>query len=629
MQRHGFSLPLIWLMPLLLLGSVSSRPVVAQEAPPATPIAATTPADDVAAVPDPNAVTALANRYAPVSYLKQQQEPCDTEGEPFLPAPVDVAFGTADVLLRQTPDARLVGAAIKAADLFQRGDDAYLDFPGDPRNAGCDYETTFKTLMGDRAPVVYAHVATEPGKSGLALQYWFFYWFNDFNNVHEGDWEMIQLRFAANSAAEALSQEPVDLAFAQHEGGETAAWDDPKLERENGRPVTYPSRGSHASYYGPAIWLGWGQNGSGLGCDNTTGPSTRIEPRVVLLPNTITDPTNPLAWTTFTGRWGERGEWFFDGPTGPNAKPRWTAPFSWQEGLRPSSVRLQATAVLGPAAADVFCDGIATASQLLILARPYPWLIPAVLVLLVLLLALWARVAWPTLRQAWTLWRHNLGVFVALGAALVPLTLLLSAVSYALNQSPVVAARLPFDEDSPGFLLVSDLLPLIQAGLLALLVGPAVIRATADAREGRAPSIQASFRAALHALPRTVSALALSGLATLGLSLTVIGIPIAVYLGVRWAFVSQAAVLAEAAAGRALGTSFAVTRGAWWRTVVTLSLLALAGAAFGPLVGIALMVLGGVPIDLANGAGAIVYGFTQPLALVGGTLLYRRLAAAT
>jgi hypothetical protein len=53
---------------------------------------------------------------------------------------------------------------------------------------------------------VYAHVATDvhdPGK--LALQYWFYYVFNDWNNTHEGDWEMIQLDFDAATAHDALS----------------------------------------------------------------------------------------------------------------------------------------------------------------------------------------------------------------------------------------------------------------------------------------------------------------------------------------------------------------------------------------------------------------------------------------
>ena len=68
---------------------------------------------------------------------------------------------------------------------------------------------------------MYAHVATDPGYPGkLALQYWFFYPFNDFNNTHEGDWEMTQLVFDAADAPEALTKEPAKVGYSSHEGAE-------------------------------------------------------------------------------------------------------------------------------------------------------------------------------------------------------------------------------------------------------------------------------------------------------------------------------------------------------------------------------------------------------------------------
>ena len=99
---------------------------------------------------------------------------------------------------------------------------------------------------------MYAHVATRPrttpGK--LALQYWFFYAFNDFNNLHEGDWEMIQLDFDARDAREALTQDPVAVGYSSHEGAERADWGDDKLELVDGtHPVVYPAAGSHANKY--------------------------------------------------------------------------------------------------------------------------------------------------------------------------------------------------------------------------------------------------------------------------------------------------------------------------------------------------------------------------------------------
>src|SRR5215207_10466680 len=183
----------------------------------------------------------FADRFAPIIILQRQDFPCDDEGEPYLPAPVDVVFADNEVILREGPQQEPVTSPVENADLFALPDDFATDFPGKPRTPGCDYEAHFKAVMGDRRPVVYASIASQEDQPGVSLQYWFFYYFNDFNNLHEGDWEMIQLLFDADSVEEALAEEPVKVAFAQHSGGETADWDAPKLEREGTRPVIYAS----------------------------------------------------------------------------------------------------------------------------------------------------------------------------------------------------------------------------------------------------------------------------------------------------------------------------------------------------------------------------------------------------
>ena len=75
-------------------------------------------------------------------------------------------------------------------------------------------------------PTAYAHVAKEEGEPGIAVQYWYNYYYNDFANKHEGDWEMVQVMFdEADSAEEALQQEPTRTAFSGHAGGELAGLD--------------------------------------------------------------------------------------------------------------------------------------------------------------------------------------------------------------------------------------------------------------------------------------------------------------------------------------------------------------------------------------------------------------------
>jgi hypothetical protein len=151
----------------------------------------------------------LADRYAPIVALKQQPEPCSSDGEPYRPVPVDPLFGRSDVRLLDS-NGHLIRTAPTAADLFGRDDETYLDFPGSPLDPGCRYEQWTDELFEGKPTTAYAHVVTERGKPRkLALQYWLYYPFNDWNNKHESDWEMVQLMFDASTTAEALERSPV------------------------------------------------------------------------------------------------------------------------------------------------------------------------------------------------------------------------------------------------------------------------------------------------------------------------------------------------------------------------------------------------------------------------------------
>ena len=166
--------------------------------------------------------------------------------------------------------AGVVRKAPTAADLYGKGEGYWLDFPGDPLHAGCSYEEWFNRIAAGKPTTAYAHIVEERGQ--LALQYWFYYPFNDWNNKHESDWEMIQLVFDAASAEEALGQTPALVGYSQHEGAESANWDDDKLEKRNGHPVVYPGAGSHANQFVQAVYLGHSAQ-TGFGCDDTRGPT--------------------------------------------------------------------------------------------------------------------------------------------------------------------------------------------------------------------------------------------------------------------------------------------------------------------------------------------------------------------
>ena len=217
--------------------------------------------------------------------LKAQNEPCDNTGEAYAPVSVDLVLNNPNVVLRlaDSPD---VIEAPSAADLFGKGEGYYLDFPHDPRQPGCGYEEDFKAMPQPVVPVAYAHIATQVGHDQIALQYWLYYYFNDWNNNHESDFEMIQIIFDADTVEEALTLEPTGVGYSQHGGGEYADWNSDKLEREGDHPVVYAAAGSHSNQFENKNYIGRAEeDGVGFGCDDASGESVRLQTEAIVVPD--------------------------------------------------------------------------------------------------------------------------------------------------------------------------------------------------------------------------------------------------------------------------------------------------------------------------------------------------------
>ena len=382
----------------------------------------------------------LAERYAPVVRLVTQAKECGP-GEPYRPIDVNVLFGADTVSLRGPWNRTdLIAIGPTAAQVGKGLYGYHLDFPGDALNPGCSYEQWERLISAGTKPTVYAHVATEQGQPGkLALQYWLFYVFNDWNNPHEGDWEMIQLNFDAASAAEALNQKPVEVGYSQHEGAERASWGEGKLEVVDGtHPVVNVAAGSHANFFGQALYLGSSAS-QGVGCDDTRGPSDDLRPVVETIPSGSSAARAAFPWIGFQGRWGELQRAFFNGPTGPNLKEQWTEPITWSEGWRSRSYAVPAGGVLGTRTTDFFCGAVAGGSDILrrFVHEPGPVLLALSIIVLIALLGL-SRATWrpttpldPARRRAWgqivaasgRMYRQRIALFVGIGLLLVPISL--------------------------------------------------------------------------------------------------------------------------------------------------------------------------------------------------------------
>jgi hypothetical protein len=581
--------------------------------------------------------TALAMRYAPVVRLVEQSEECGP-GEPYEPTDVDALLGDETVALRGPWRATdLVKIGPTAEDLVGRYE-YHLDFPGNPLNPGCDYERWARRLAAGTTPTVYAHVATDPGHPGLALQYWLFYPFNDFNNLHEGDWEMIQLVFEATDASEALGEDPVAVGYSSHEGAEQAAWGEDKLEViGETHPVVYPAAGSHANKFTPDLYLGSSAE-AGVGCDDTGGPHVELRPRVRTIPSDPGAARASFPWIAFQGRWGELQPAFFNGPTGPNLKRQWTEPIEWSEGWRKRSYAVPTGGLLGTRATGFFCHAVATGSSGLIrlIRNPIPALL-ALGALLALALIAGSRTAWrpsaplrlarrrrwgQILTSATRMYVARAPLFLGIGLLFIPLGLFISLLQ-ALVLGGFGLLGIDTTGESAGALallvvIVGTTLALLGMVLVQAATACALVRLDAGQRVG---AIKA-YRVALTRLRPLLGGLALAAAVCLALTATWVLIPVAVWLAVRWALLAQVVELEHRSAVDGLRRSKEIVQGHWFRVASLIGVGAVLALAAGPLLGALLILLTGAPLALLDLVAGVVYALAMPFVALTTAYVY-------
>jgi Vacuolar protein sorting-associated protein 62 len=184
---------------------------------------------------------------------------------------------------------------------------------------GRDYREQYVGLRAARPDLrnrMYAHGVEANGR--LWLQYWFFYFYNDYNlalgiGLHEGDWEMVQLRMH--------DAEPDLAVYAQHGRAELRPWAQvEKVPDDSNRPMVYVARGSHASYFEP------GYHQTEAWYDLADGK--RRAPRCAL---EVVGDDSP-GWIAWPGVWGgtraRLGGIDQPSPRGPAAHGQWLDPNS-------------------------------------------------------------------------------------------------------------------------------------------------------------------------------------------------------------------------------------------------------------------------------------------------------------
>ncbi len=260
-------------------------------------------------------------------------------------------------------------------------------------------------------------------------------------------------------------------------------------------------------------------------------------------------------------------------------------------------------------------------------------------------------------------YRRHLGLFFLIAAVTQLLLAVMSAIlsSILLGVMPslenaeqysifsILAGKAPLPESTQGTLSWQETLNwnIIGAGILSLLISwviellgeAALVRTAGDSYLGLHPNFFNSYAAAILRLGRLIL-MALSMAVVLVLqAITIVGIPFAIYFGVRWLFAPQTIVLENAGAWEGLARSYRLVRGNWWRClgIVILVFLVVVGATIVFSLPFSLIIEGlkaampwlkGSPLDLMNSLfSAVVASIIAPAAAIALTVLYADLRA--
>jgi hypothetical protein len=190
---------------------------------------------------------------------------------------------------------------------------------------GRDYRTQYVALRKARPELknkLVARAVRDPDSKQLWLQYWLWYIYNDYHlafnaGLHEGDWELVQLGMEG--------EQPKVAVYAQHDQAERRDWSEVR-KTDDGRPVVFSARGSHASYFDPGLYEteAW--------YDVCDGERTAASTELVILRE-----DDLPGWAKWQGQWGDTEapikKVFSPSPKGPiKQTEKWFHPGRWADG---------------------------------------------------------------------------------------------------------------------------------------------------------------------------------------------------------------------------------------------------------------------------------------------------------
>ncbi len=218
--------------------------------------------------------------------------------------------------------------------------------------------------------------------------------------------------------------------------------------------------------------------------------------------------------------------------------------------------------------------------------------------------------------------------FLTVGLLFIPVGILTTAIQAVVFRASTLAPLV--DEAGVRNAFVNTLA--LGLGLVVTLLGFGVVQAAtarlvldvaADAQTGA----MTAYRSVAPDLRLLLGSLVVAVTAGVLLNLSLVLVPVALFLIVRWSLMSVVVGVEHRPEPGPLRRSNALVTGAWWRTAVLVVIVAGAGLLTGPLAGALALVATGAAFDLVNLIAALVYVAVLPLVAITLTYLYFDLRA--
>jgi hypothetical protein len=221
------------------------------------------------------------------------------------------------------------------------------------------------------------------------------------------------------------------------------------------------------------------------------------------------------------------------------------------------------------------------------------------------------------------MYRTHARLFLGIGLLFLPLGLLITLVQALIFRVGGLSSLVNSAGVSNAFVAV----PALALGVLLTLLGLTVVQAVTglamvELDQGRTVTAAAAYRLVRSRIRPLVSTLLRAAIVVAILVVTVFGIPIGIWLLVRWSLLAQVIVLEDHPARGAMRRSGRLVGRHWAKAGSLMLLVAGVGLLLGPVVGTLLLLLTSASFDFVNLVSGLIYVVTLPFVAVVTTYLY-------